>query len=279
MKINKYTQGMDLSKPVIVAEMPNEAYHATEHLSASKLKLFKRSPAHLFCSEPREPTRAMDMGTAIHTAMLEPELFQTLYFLTEEKARTSSAYKAAAKAYGAEYTLSQPEAKQVTGMQQAAHSNPDYQGRFFNVPHHTELSFFGNINGIPVKCRFDLITEDFKALDLKKTQDASNYKFSRALFDYDYYLQEAFYKMVFASVMEQELQSFEFFVVEEKAPHSNCIYRTCFETQQVAEKELAELLDKYGRLESKAEGIFMPSDLVSLPDWILSREIEGAYND
>ena len=56
-----------------------EEYHAMPGASASRLNtMFKKSPAHMkhMIESPEEPTSAMIIGTATHSAILEPDLFQ-----------------------------------------------------------------------------------------------------------------------------------------------------------------------------------------------------------
>ena len=52
-------------------------YHAAPGASASRLKQLKRSAAHMKydMDNPQEPTPAMIIGSATHSAILEPDLF------------------------------------------------------------------------------------------------------------------------------------------------------------------------------------------------------------
>ena len=52
-------------------------YHAMPGASASRLKQLQRSAAHMryAMDNPQEPTQAMIIGTATHSAILEPVLF------------------------------------------------------------------------------------------------------------------------------------------------------------------------------------------------------------
>ena len=65
-------------------DLPDAEYHAGEGLSASILVEMGRSPAH--CKAKLDGlrvyrTRALEIGTALHCAVLEPERFQTAYQL------------------------------------------------------------------------------------------------------------------------------------------------------------------------------------------------------
>src|SRR5690554_8185442 len=70
---------------IITTEMSNEEYHdLPDSISKSGLDLIVRSPAHYRFAEHREPTRAMVIGTAIHAAILEPDVFATEYLLLRD---------------------------------------------------------------------------------------------------------------------------------------------------------------------------------------------------
>ena len=58
-------------------DMAAEKYHAVDALSKSMMSKILKSPAHYRAAleEHQEPTKAMQMGTAIHTAVLEPHLY------------------------------------------------------------------------------------------------------------------------------------------------------------------------------------------------------------
>lgn len=60
-----------------IYRVSNEEYHAGPGLSSTGVKAILESPAHFKTSF--EPTKSMDFGTALHMAMLEPELFAARY--------------------------------------------------------------------------------------------------------------------------------------------------------------------------------------------------------
>src|SRR5690606_39465824 len=75
---------------IITTSMSNEEYHSLpDSISKSGLDLIARSPAHYRYAERREPTRAMVIGTAIHAAILEPDVFATEYLLLRSEEHTS----------------------------------------------------------------------------------------------------------------------------------------------------------------------------------------------
>lgn len=274
MQIIDYTEGMEIPKACIIKGMPNSVYHATNHMSKSKLDLFDRSPAHLECAKPLEPTRAMEIGTAIHTAILEPERFEDEYFLlVDAKDRRSALYRDASKVHGTERVLVSSECEKVDGMRITAHAYHEYTDKYLSKPHEIELSFFGMCpkTGVPIKCRFDLITECGHALDLKKTQDVRPDALSRAILNYRYHVQWAFYSHVYKCVTGVPLKSFNFFFIEENAPHSCQIGMLCEETKQLGTDEMMENLNHYASSPEPTDGTWRAPEVLSLPTWYLNQ--------
>jgi len=61
--------------------IPAPEYHAWHAAHFSALKEFRFTPLHVYqyLTDPPESTPAMALGTALHTAVLEPDLFDALY--------------------------------------------------------------------------------------------------------------------------------------------------------------------------------------------------------
>ena len=63
-------------------DIPEDEYHELPYISNSDISLVLRSPAHYYANrvdperEPEEPTPQMLDGRALHTAILEPELYK-----------------------------------------------------------------------------------------------------------------------------------------------------------------------------------------------------------
>ena len=208
-----------------VTDMPNEAYHRSEGVSKSGLDLISRSPAHYYYAQKREPTRAMAIGTAIHTALLEPERFEREYLLLKDVAdRRASEYKQAIKVHAPENVLVSTEAANVAGMQESVFSQTEAAAAL-RAEGWRELSAFVECpeTGVILRARYDLLTSDGIAYDLKKTRDARRSEFEKSVYNYRYHVQDAHYSRVF-ELITGELLQFKFLVVEETAPNTAAVY-------------------------------------------------------
>lgn len=206
---------------VAVVGMSNADYHAYPAYSKSGLDLISRSPAHYQYATARDSTRAMEIGTAIHCALLEPERFANEYMLLRDVTdRRASAYREAVKVYGSELVLSGPEADKVVAMQETALSRYP----FLREPADTELSLFAKCprTGLQLKARLDW-HQDGHIIDLKKTRDVRPDELAKSITNYRYHVQDAFYRYVFELVACEPAKSFRFLFIEEESPHALCL--------------------------------------------------------
>lgn len=228
--IIEWYDGITIKPGHFYAGMPNEVYHSLPGVSKSSLDRIDRSPAHYRYAPTTESTRAMEMGTAIHAALLEPDLFRSEYLVLEGvTSRVRSEYKQAVKHRPASTTLTETEGAKILGMQQAAYDDP-HASKYLQAMRYTELS---GVTGDPDKpdewrrIRIDgfiLSGDKYIALDVKKTQDARQDAFMRSLTNYRYHVQSAFYSDVFLEIVGEPLRAFVFLAIEEEPPHGCKLY-------------------------------------------------------
>ena len=171
----------------------------------------------------------MELGSAIHAACLEPDLFATEYMLLPEvKNRQQPEYKQAVKAFGAGKVFTNDDCEKISGMQNAVHEH-DEAHKLLTAPGYFEVSgfFICPISGLQMRIRFDklaFIGGEWVGFDLKKTQGADDYKFSKSIWDYRYHVQDHIYSMGFKAITGKELAAFKFGAVEDVYPHIVEVY-------------------------------------------------------
>ena len=263
-----------------VLDMPNEHYHNADGISKSGLDLVDISPAHYACSAPFKSTRAMEIGTAIHAAVLEPGMFNRDYLqLKDVKARTSSEYKQAVKAKGTtELVLTGPEADKVMGMKLSVEGCEPWN-TVYCMDHFTELSAFVRCpkTGVLLRARFDFITAAGIVVDLKKTQDARYESFQKSVANYRYHVQDAFYSYVYELVTGKPLEAFWFLAIEENAPNTCKLYRLDDEARAIGKRQFMANLEAYAEADKTGDWVTYDTtaELMSLPAWALDEDDEG----
>ena len=134
-----------------------------------------------------------------------------------------------------------------------------------------EVSAFFDIDGCPAKCRFDIVAERGFVVDLKTTQDAS--QFERSVVKWGYHRQAALYQMGAAAV-GVECKAFIFVVVETAAPYGIRVVTLDSDALIQGEREVHRAAKLYRECMETGEWPGYSSDLqtVSLPLWALDQE-------
>lgn len=257
--------------PAIVLDMPIEDYHAHDSISNSGLSLVSRSPAHYAFAAPWKQTRAVEIGTAFHTALLEPERYESEYFTSSENDRRKVDYKDAAKVYGGDKTLTKTEGESIKVMYESIRANTEALA-LFEKDGWAEVSIFVQDpeTGCVMRCRFDWLTVDGEGVDLKKTQDCREFAFSKSLYVYRYHCQAAMYSEIYKLATGEALKAFKILAVEENAPCANILYDIDPLALQYGHQQYREALTEYAN--ASKSGIwetYTGTGVVTLPEWVL----------
>ena len=221
----------ELKELGIVSDLDNELYHKAYGLSCSDLKVMLRSPAHYHASLlfPQKTTPEMLLGSALHTAVLQPELFDEEYMELPKIDRRTKEGKELYKQYSdsGKTLLDSVTVATVQKMKGSLMQHPIISSVLSSGS--PELSCFGCLPEFPhtlVKCRPDWYNEELGVLlDLKTACDASPKAFSKASADYFYHLQNALYQDLFSHVSGKHIQAFLFAVVEKEPPYAVALYQ------------------------------------------------------
>lgn len=282
MKITPYLD-WDGTYPALISNMPNADYHLHDSISNSGLSLVARSPAHYFHAPKPSSTRAMEIGTAFHTALLEPDRYAAEYVVvTGCDDRRVSAYKDAAKIYGGHKALTESEGSSVTVMAESIRSNKAANS-LMTRKGYAELSAFVRDpeTGVLMRCRFDWLTDDAFCIDLKKTQDCREHAFSRSLHNYRYHVQAAMYSHIYELLFGKPLQAFKLLAVEEDPPCANVLYDIDPLALQHGHTLYRQALESYAKsLENNSWESYSGTGVVTLPEFVLAaldNNEEGVY--
>ena len=241
-------------KPLAVGIQQNvdaPDYHRAIGITKSGLMMLRKSPAHYWNwlnSESTDSTQAMNLGTATHTLLFEPERWaKDIVIIPADAPKKATKAQIEAKKPSAEALASiewwdnfkkQSEGKciiddeqfiQAKGMVNAVLSCEEVLPLLKHQSAKTELSISAieNINGIDIKCkmRCDLLTEDGKTiLDLKTCMDSSYDEFSRTFMSQGYWMQAAHY-IATARLAGIPVERFIFVAVEKEQPHCVSMYQ------------------------------------------------------
>lgn len=217
-----------------LVECTNDEYHSGEGVSKSHLGVIAQSPLHYWAAyinperEPRTATPDMIQGTAIHGAILEPDLFTSEFVAAPNVDRRTKEGKVMwaefVEAAAGKTILTHVQYDTALACRDAVLRN-DKVARALEVGQ-AERSYFAlDANtGALVKCRYDW-ESPFYDLDVKSAVDASPDGFMRAVLKYHYHAQVAWYRDVRNAALDvDEEKPWYFLAIEKVAPYAMGLY-------------------------------------------------------
>jgi hypothetical protein len=235
--------------------MPNEIstrkeYDATIALNYSGAKELLKSPAHYkaYLSTPREETKALRIGSFVHSSVLEGDLVTADKYaaLPEGIDRRTKEGKAAYEAFIAatsgktvlsadEWTLGDNVAKAMRRAREAI-------GVKFTK---TEFMFTTDYCGVTIKCAIDALGDDGYLYDLKTCEDASPRGFLQSVRNYRYNLQAHLYRTAYEAAFKTRLNGFRFIAAEKEAPFEFSVYEVGPELMTMAAFDFEAVVKTY----------------------------------
>ncbi len=217
----------------------NEQYHASDPVSKSGLwTLYTKTPYHYRFTRGRH-TPAPDIGTATHTAILEPELFEKTVMRGPEDRRGNKWKEAKDEAVAKSMILlTDGDYAKVDVMREVAAMSAHLQA-LLRGEKLVEQSAYAEDeeHGVLVKCRPDLFNKTLGIIgDLKTAVSASSEDFSKAVGQRGYAMQEALYTDVFSRASGLSVDGFVFIVIEKPTDENPPIVK-CYELDAAAVNE------------------------------------------
>lgn len=232
----------------IYAGISNADYHGGPGISKSGLDQIARSPLHYWSRyldpqrTPTEQTASMRLGTAIHTAVLEPDQFNSRYVTVPDDAPrkpTSAQLNAkkpsddtiAAIAWwdrfnaerGDREIIDQADAATCSAIAQVVRQHPTARKVFATGQAEMSCYWTDRETGLLCKCRPDWLALPF-IVDLKSTEDASADAFQRSAWNWRYWVQAAWYIDGVEQATGQRPDAFVFGAFEKSPPYACAFY-------------------------------------------------------
>jgi exodeoxyribonuclease VIII len=240
-------------EPGIYDYIPNAQYHAGPGISQSALSVMARSPLHYWSKyldpnrEPTEPTPAMKLGTAIHTAVLEPDLFEKQYIIAPDVDRRTKEGKAVwqqaveqADAIGGAL-ISYDDAMLCGRIAQQVREHPMARKVFATGQVERSVYWNDRETGLLCRARPDLMNLPL-LVDLKSTDDASPAGFQKSAWNFRYWMQAAWYIDGIEQATGIKPDAFIFAAFEKTAPFACAFYYADEPMLEMGRREYRKLL-------------------------------------
>ena len=233
------------------AQLSNADYHQHPAVSKSHLDQVARSPRHYWHRYldpnrvPPERTPAMLLGSAFHTRVLEPHLYEAEYAVAPAVDRRTKVGKETwdqfTLAAGKKSVLTADQHATIIAMANAVQDHPA-AAALLAMPGICEASYMwtDEATGERCKVRPDWHSECRTAIvDLKSCEDASPAGFQRSIQSWRYHVQSAWY------LRGLQAEQFVFIAVEKQHPYLVGVYVATPEMvaagNRVADRDLATL--------------------------------------
>ncbi len=185
--------------------MTNKEYHNSKALGASLLKEVLRNAKkfkQIWDGELKIEGKSLDIGSALHKIVLEPESFSDEFVVAPQVNKRTKAGREEWEKFLADnegkVVLSPDDMQLVESMRDKILALPKFKEWLSAGV--AERSFFGEIDGVEVKCRPDLLVKTkagYVVIDLKTMgSEATPDDFAKASANHLYPLQEAVYREV-----------------------------------------------------------------------------------
>ena len=221
----------------------------------------------------------MRLGTALHSAVLEPErrMIAVAPHVDRRRKEDKARYEEFLLSSEGKITLTPEQGDLVSGMLCGIRRCKSALA-LLDAAQTRELSLFARdpATRVPCKARFDALSESTKfILDVKSTSGlATRSEFERAIATRGYGFQAAFYMHV-ASLLGYEVDTFAFMVVESEPPHECAVFMLQPEVIELYMPQVTKALKTYAGCIATAEwdGYEDKVHEIGVPVW-LRRQLE-----
>lgn len=264
--------------------LPYERYRVEEGVNFSRLKELVRSPKHYaFRIENPKDTHPMRLGSAAHTAILEPHRFLAEYALWDERTddgkvrpRRGKGWDAFVVSSGGKRIVKADEYHLAMAMRDAVRSHKpamrylrkgDSEVSMWWADADTERECKGRVDWLTVDGNVDVL------VGVKTARDCRCLPFGNAAAKLGYHLQWAFYADGYEAITGKSPRVVEI-VVESAPPHDVAVYIIPAEILDVGRDEYRTLLKKLAECEEADEwpGSAAEEQILSFPTWVYAGE-------
>lgn len=240
--------------PGFYQDIPFGDYLADTALNNSGLKIFSQSPAKFAYwrdnQKPGTPTQIE--GSALHCAILQPELFEKSFGKTAAPRKGSAGRIRWDEANPTAIPLTPGQWDKVHGMAGAFWDTPCIVAKELLEEGTPEISiwFDDPVTGLRCKIRPDFLRDDNIIIDVKSTKDGSPKGFYWEIKQWGYNYQIAFYRtginLAYAAAeVQRKMTTFIIIAVENFPPYEVAAYMIPGDMVEEAQQQIDVSLKKY----------------------------------
>jgi exodeoxyribonuclease VIII len=275
--------------------MTNDQHHDGSAATSSFLKKILRSPAHALI--PTESSPALEFGTMLHTAVLEPDEFEHNYMVAQEctaikksdkKKCTNAGVMIAAsdgewkcgvhskgqhwhKGYANVETIDPADRDKCLFMRDSILNNPAARDVMMAEDAIKEVS--GEVqleSGIILRIRPDIRVKSMGIIpDLKSTRDVRHDPFVKQCCNLGYHISAAMYRDVAEMIDGHDTYPTFWWIACEKEPPYACVVWECpADAMELGQMRYQEAIETYQKcLAEDSWDCYAPAGILEFPGW------------
>jgi hypothetical protein len=269
---------MNTPEPGTYYTVPFEDYLRWPCLSQSTIKQARDSMAAMRSAvlgeRTKVPTDDMLLGSAMHTAFLEPELMPQRVAEWKGGARRGTAWDEFRAEHEGKVILTETMHAKLVGMMRAVRAHPWVRSALLPAITSTEVSAVGTIEGALVKGRADGILPDM-VVDLKKMQSGDIRRVLSTVVSFGYHIQAAVYSHLF------QRSRFVLLVVEDSPPFDVVPYELSPAFIRAGDRETRDAIQRYTFCERTGvwPGRSNEPVMLEVPEWLAGDEPDWGISD
>ena len=250
-------------------------YRAIEALGSTDIKTLLENPYLFKNGVKKEPTDNLILGSVIHTLILEPQKLESEYIIMPELNLRTNADKAVKAEFEAEAKATNKTLVKSEIFNQAEAVSKSFLNSslssFLKGEVKAEASFFGEIDGVKVKARPDLILPKQQIIiDFKTTSQVGGGSadgFAKMAANFSYYIQAALYLEI------TNYKQFYFIVLETAEPFMVGCYKLDSEALEFGKSEIRRAIEIYKNLGEYKSPLYLNNldfskvQEINLPSW------------
>lgn len=271
----------------ITLGLPAEDYHAMDGMSSGGIKEILKSPSHFQQSRrsPKAPTEFMQFGTVLHCAVLEPNrLPQVVAVIPADapRGRSNAAreWRDEFRAANAGKIIIEAEAWERIDTMARNVLATDTAAEFL-VDGDVEPTLIWTEQGTLCRARLDFLHRDRTVVvDLKMARDASPEGFQRAVWNYRYDIQAAWYVDAVTATLDTMPAHYLWCAMEPTPPYAIAWYRAEPDVIECGRRDCMRGMELYRKCLARNDwpGYDRRIRPMSLPRWARSIDA-GNYMD
>lgn len=266
-----YDANFNPTEQGIFPRIPELEYRQIKAANVTYLKLFNRSPLHVWTAfnDPEanivSATYAMKQGTAFHWAVLEPDRLETDVAIDPGYSKNSNKYKDWQAEQGDKLIISAIDARNVRRMAENVYRKKSAMQFLRSGYPEVTLLWKEPLYNVWCKGRIDWVVEGGEVLvDLKKTQIATQWAFTQSIRRYEYYKQAAHYCRGYRIITGTRPKKWVWIVSEIDRPNECNTFSADMAAVDAAEVEVEEWYRRYAECEETGEWSGYADEIIEL---------------